>query len=107
MVTFDGLDLVILRVPPVPIHLERDMLWDRALAYGADQQLSELLGGPFCRRRSESPAPQVRQVEIRHDKGSRRGTHKMPKTESEPVGASLEFRRARGTEKREEEEQAR
>lgn len=66
MVSLDCLDLMTPCIPPIAVHLECDVLGDWTLAQGADKQLSKLLHGPFCRWRSESPAPEVRQVKIGH-----------------------------------------
>jgi hypothetical protein len=47
---FYSFDVVIPGKPPVAVHNECDMLWNRALLQGANEQLSQLSHSP-CNRR--------------------------------------------------------
>lgn len=56
--TLDRLHTMAAGIPPVSVHLEGHMLRHRPLLDGADEELSELLNGPFTRRRFENESPE-------------------------------------------------
>ncbi len=74
MVTFNSLNLVVSRKPPISIHLEGDVLWDWPLFKGANKHLSCATHEPFSRGRLPEPIPNMGQVKIGHDEGRVSGT---------------------------------
>lgn len=53
-------------IPPIPVHLESHVLRYRSLSQGADEEISKLLGGPFCRRGAEKPFSKMRKFGLGH-----------------------------------------
>ena len=57
MMALNGFDFVTPGIPPIAVHLESHMLWNRALTKGSDKRLAEATDGPFGGRRAEEPTP--------------------------------------------------
>lgn len=66
VVPFYRLNVVVARKPPVAVHDKRDMLRDRSLLKGADEELSELSDSPCDWRRGCEPLVYAGVVEGAH-----------------------------------------
>lgn len=60
VMALDGLHPMLPRIPPVPVHLERDVPRHGALPQCADQEVAELPHGPLDGRRARQPFLDIR-----------------------------------------------
>jgi hypothetical protein len=69
VVSLYGLDVVVPRKAAVSVHDEGDMLWDRPLLEGADEDLAQLADCPCNGRRGSEPLVDAGVVERPHGAG--------------------------------------
>lgn len=58
VMTLDCFHPVGTSVTSVAVHFKGDMLWHRALLQGTDEELTQLVNGPFSGRRFEDQSAQ-------------------------------------------------